>query len=103
MKLSTNAFCCGLPGVMWCQARPVRLVHARTAREISSGPLSLTVVVGIPRRATSASSSRATRVPEIEVSTTAARDSRVKSSTTTRIRKRRAAARQSEAKSTDQR
>jgi hypothetical protein len=65
--------------------------------------LSLTIVIGAPRRATSVSSSRATRVPEIDVSATVARHSRVKSSTTTMMRKRRAAAKQSETKSSDQR
>jgi hypothetical protein len=49
----------------------------------------LTTVVGIPRRAASASSWRAIRVPKIDVSATAARHSRVRSSTTTRIQNRR--------------
>ena len=44
---------------------------------------------GGPRRAMIASSSRATRAPEIEVSGAAARHSRVQSSITTRIRNRR--------------
>jgi hypothetical protein len=35
-----------LARAMWCQLRPVRLAHARMAREVNSGPLSLTTVVG---------------------------------------------------------
>src|SRR5580704_10094719 len=44
---------------------------------------------GLPRRWSRVLSSRATRLPEIEVSGTAARHSRVTSSTTFRMRKRR--------------
>ena len=46
-------------------------------------------LVGRPRRAINASSSRATRAPESEVSAISARHSRVKSSTIARMRKRR--------------
>jgi len=49
------------------------------ACEVSSVPLSLTMISGFPRAATMASSSRATRRPEIDVSTISARHSRVKS------------------------
>jgi hypothetical protein len=45
--------------------------------EVNSVPLSLTIMPGRPRRATSAASSRATRRPEIEVSGIAAKHSRV--------------------------
>src|SRR5262249_31002621 len=51
-----------------------------------SVPLSLTTVSGRPRRAMMASSSRATRRPEIEVSTTSAKHSLVWSSTTVQAR-----------------
>ena len=50
---------------------------------------SLTTIFGLPRSITSRSSSRATRVPESEVSATSAKNSRVQSSTTVRMRKRR--------------
>jgi cytochrome c len=68
---------------------PVRLVHSSTAREVSSVPLSLTIIVGRPRRAITASSSRTTRRPPIELSTTRASASRVKSSTIAGTRNRR--------------
>ena len=52
-------------------------------------PLSLTTASGLPRIATILSSSRATLAPDNDVSGTSARHSRVKSSTTHRMRKRR--------------
>jgi ABC-type branched-subunit amino acid transport system substrate-binding protein len=52
---------------------------------VSSVPLSLTIIIGRPRRAITASSSRPTRVPDNDVSATNAMHSRVKSSTTARI------------------
>jgi hypothetical protein len=70
--------------------------------EVSSVPLSLTIVFGLPRSSSSRSSSRATRIPEIEVSATSARHSRVQSSTTTKMRRRRPSMSWSAAKSTDQ-
>jgi hypothetical protein len=54
--------------------------HCRMALQVSSLPLSLTIMVGLPRQAMMASSSRATRWPEIEVSATSAKHSRVQSS-----------------------
>jgi hypothetical protein len=51
--------------------------------------VSLTISRGGPRQAITASGSRASRAPEIEVSAMAARHSRVKSSTITRMQKRR--------------
>ena len=66
-------------------------------------PLSDTQLLGRPRRATSASSSRATHAPGRDVSGTSAKLSRVKSSTTARMRKRRPSVKQSETKSSDQR
>jgi hypothetical protein len=59
------------------------------AFEVSSVPLSLTIVLGLPQATRRRSSSRATRMPEIEVSGTSARHSRVQSSTTARMRMRR--------------
>ena len=50
----------------------------KIARLVSSVPLSLTIIGGLPRSATIASSSRATRAPDSDVSTTSARFSRVK-------------------------
>ena len=65
----------GLPGAMKCQATPVASVQASMAFEVNSVPWSLTIRPGLPRITTSALSSRATRLPEIEVSTTATRHS----------------------------
>ena len=70
---------------------------------VSSVPLSETQPFGRPRRAISASSSRATRTPDSEVSGISARLSRVKSSTMARMRKRRPLLKQSDTKSSDQR
>lgn len=49
----------------------------------------LTIIAGLPRWPMIVVSSRATLAPEIEVSATSARHSRLKSSTTHRMRKRR--------------
>src|SRR5215210_4729554 len=68
---------------------PVLGTQARMAFEVNSVPLSETIIPGLPRRAINGVSSRATRLPEIEVSGIAARHSRVTSSTMFRIRKRR--------------
>ena len=70
---------------------------------VNSVPLSVTIVAGRPRRAMTASSSRATRTPDSEVSATSVRHSRVKSSTTASIRNRRLSANASDRKSSDQR
>jgi hypothetical protein len=59
------------------------------AAEVSSVPLSLTIVPGLPRSTSRRSNSRATRMPEIEVSATNARPSRAQSSAPTRMRMRR--------------
>lgn len=56
---------------------------------VSSVPLSERHVAGLPRCAMIASSSRATRPPESEVSATKPKHSRVQSSTTARLRNRR--------------
>src|SRR5215470_12249685 len=70
---------------------------------VSSGPLSETQLTGFPWRGINASSSRATLAPDSDVSGISAKLSRVKSSTTARMRKRRPSMRQSETKSRDQR
>ena len=70
---------------------------------MSSLPLSLTTIFGLPRSIISRSSSRATRVPESEVSATSAKHSRVQSSTTVRMRKRRPQVSWSDTKSSDHR
>src|SRR5205823_11305234 len=75
----------------------------RTAMLVSSVPLSETHIVGQPRTAMTASSSRTTRKPDSEVSAMSARHSRVKSSTIVRIRKRRPSLNASDAKSRLQR
>jgi len=88
---------------MWCQSIPASPAHDSTALDVSSVPLSLTTVVGLPRRMTRAASSRATRLPEIDVSTTAARHSRVTSSMTFSTRNRLPLTSWSRAKSSGQR
>jgi hypothetical protein len=70
---------------------------------VSSVPLSLTIIAGQPRQAITASSSRPTRAPDNDVSATNAMHSRVKSSTTASIRKRRLSASVSLTKSSDHR
>jgi hypothetical protein len=45
--------------------------------DVSSVPLSETIVAGLPRQAMTASSSRTTRVPESDVTAMRARHSRV--------------------------
>ena len=63
LKLSQRAFCIGLPGVTVCQAKPSASHQASTAFEANLVPLSELIVCGLPRRATSAVSSRTTRLP----------------------------------------
>src|SRR5665213_3105610 len=70
---------------------------------VSSVPLSLTIDNGLPRRVMTASSSRPTRAPDKDVSATSVRHSRVKSSTTARMRNRRLSISVSLTKSSDQR
>jgi hypothetical protein len=103
LKLSQMPFCIGLPSSMKCHATWFSAIQASTAFEVSSVPLSETIIAGLPRRATRAESSRATRWPEIEVSAIAARHSLVTSSTMLRIRKRRPQTIWSWTKSSDQR
>jgi len=81
-------------------------LQRRTAMLVNSVPLWNTMLEGRPRRATVLTvllSSHATRPPEIEVSATRPRHSRVKSSTTARIRNRRPSVKLSLTKSKDQR
>ncbi len=85
LKASQIPFCIGLPRAMKCQGTPVSSLQASIAFEVNSVPWSLTIKPGLPRRAISAISSRATRRPEIEVSTTAAKHSFVTSSITLKI------------------
>lgn len=59
MKLSMKAFCMGLPGAMSCHSTWLWSAHTRMALLVSSVPLSLTTVLGLPRSITSRSSSRA--------------------------------------------
>src|SRR5664279_4972172 len=79
------------------------IAQPRMAFEVNSVPLSLTIIPGLPRASISIVSSRATRLPEIEVSGIAARQARVISSTMLRMRKRRPRANWSWTKSSDQR
>lgn len=76
---------------------------ASTAFEVNSVPWSETISPGLPRRAINVVSSRATRAPEIDVSAMLAKHSRVTSSTTLKMRKRRPLLIWSCTKSTDQR
>ena len=89
LKLSQKPFCIGFPGAMKCQTTLLSCAQANMAFEVNSVPLSETIVSGRPRIAMIRSSSRATRRPEIEVSATSARHSRVQSSTKVKIRNRR--------------
>jgi len=79
------------------------LLQCRIAFEVNSVPLSETIICGLPRRSMRVVSSRATRLPEIEVSGMAAKHSRVTSSTMLRMRKRRPQASWSWTKSSDHR
>lgn len=65
---------------------PVSLYQASMALQVSLVPLSETIRPGLPRRATTVVSSRATRRPEIDVSGMAPRHSLVTSSTILRMR-----------------
>jgi len=56
--------CMGFPGAMKCQATVLSCAQASMARDVNSVPLSETIGLGLPRRSTSAVSSRAARRPE---------------------------------------
>ena len=68
-----KAFCIGLRSAMADRPMP------RIALPVSSLPLSLTTILGLPRSALSRSSSRSTQMPESEVAATSARHPRVQS------------------------
>jgi hypothetical protein len=68
---------------MKCQLTPAFLHQTSMALQMNSVPLSETIEPGLPRRATIAGSSRATRRPEIEVSGNPAE---IKSEGETRLR-----------------
>ena len=72
-------------------------------RHFQASPLSLTTMQGKPRISAIRSSSRATRCPNSEVSTTVAWHSRLKSSITQRMRNRRPSDSASDRKSSDHR
>jgi hypothetical protein len=86
---STKPFCIGLPGAMECHSTPVP--RTKIARLVGSPLLLLTIVSGSPRPSTIVASSRTTRLPEIDVSTTLARHSRLQSSMPSSTRNRPAA------------
>jgi hypothetical protein len=73
--LSQKPFCIGFAGAMKCQAIWWSSDQVSMALQVNSVPLSETIMPGLPRRAISAVSSRATRRPGIEVSGIAAEHS----------------------------
>lgn len=85
-KLSTRPFRIGLPGTMQCHSTLLASCYFKTAMLVSSVPLSETTMQGYPRISATLSSTRATRWPERDVSTIAARYSRLKSSITFTMR-----------------
>ena len=95
-------FCIGLTRAMKCQGTPVSSLQASIAFEVTSVPWSLTMRSGLPRREISAPGSCATRRPETEVLTTAARHYFVTPSITLKTRNRQPWANWSSTKSTDQ-
>jgi len=86
-----------------CHSMPCCCDQRSIVMQVSSVPLSETIIAGQPRRVITASSSRATRRPGNDVSATSARHSRVKSSTIARMRNRRPSANASDRKSRLQR
>ena len=89
LRLSRRDVVPGIAGLIGPTRDGVR-GQRRSPRDKPEGRLlSLITLFGRPRICTIRSSSRATRRPEIEVSATSARHSRVQLSTTVRIRKRR--------------
>jgi hypothetical protein len=79
MKLSTSAFCCGFPRRDVVPVDACCLAPGQDRHAVNSVPLSETHVLGLPRHAITASSSRATRAPHSDVSATSAAGSRVRS------------------------
>jgi len=77
LKLSTNAFSIGLPGRMKWSWTPRAFVQASSARAGNAGPLSQTIMAGSGRVCAICSSTRTTRSPGSEVSTSVAIASRL--------------------------
>jgi len=73
LKLSTKPFCIGLPGAMECHSTLALSAQPRITLLVNSLPLSLTIILGLPRSIISRLSSRATRMPPSEVSATSTR------------------------------
>jgi DNA methylase len=48
LKLSIEAFCCGLPGAMYCHSTPLSCDQRRIAMLVNSVPLSETQAAGLP-------------------------------------------------------
>jgi len=87
LNRSINAFCVGLPGLINSSITPWSSAYC--ASDISSGPLSIRIFSGYPRFATILASTRTTRCAGIFRSISIARASRLKSSTTLKVQKRR--------------
>jgi hypothetical protein len=98
-----RAICIGSRGAMWCQATSCPACQPRMACAVGSVPLRLTIIQRRPRRWAIRSSSRATRLPESELSATKVGHSLLKSSTTTSTWERRPSLKTSESKSRLQR
>ena len=81
LKLSMYPFSVGLPGVIKCSLTPLSLAQAARALLVNSGPLSTTSAWGSQWVSLSRSSTRTTRWPVIDVSTSMAGHSRVNWST----------------------
>lgn len=62
-----------LQGAMLCHSIFAASAQARMQLKVRSPPLSLTIILGLPRSTSSLSSSRATLTPDNDVSATSAR------------------------------
>ena len=69
LMLSTKPFCMGFPGTISCHSMPVVWHHFNTAILVILVPLSLIIVLSMPRRLMMASSWRVMRWPDRDVST----------------------------------
>jgi hypothetical protein len=90
------------PDLSWTNFGRMRPLHT-SAVIFAFGGNVLIAMQGVPRISMARSSSRATRTPESELSTTSATHSRLKSSTTVSTRNLRPEAKASDTKSSDQR
>ena len=88
LKLSTRPFCIAFFGAMYCHSTFRSSRHFSIAFDVNSVSLSETIMQGYLRTSAIQSSSRATLIPDNDVSTIAARHSRLKSSITFNMRKR---------------